>query len=117
MVSSIGGHRIECICHGQQPSTNRYTFPFQSTGIACTIVMLVMMKNQLSYLFEARDASYNTCPNPGMVAHERPLLRGQRPRLTKCSVGDSDFTYIVKQAGIFYSFQLPRWQRKCSRTK
>lgn len=96
-VRAVGKHRVNRICHADDPADERNVVAFWARRIACAVVALVMVARAAAQLRHGCDILQDALANLRMLADDAIFVFGELVRFFENVLRHADLADIVQQ--------------------
>ena len=100
-VGPLAGHGVVAVDHAHGAGDRAGCLAGQAVGVAPAVEALVVVAHPGHELLVEQGA-HDLGADAGVLAHELPLLRGQRAGLEQHAVGDADLADVVQEGDVLH---------------
>ena len=98
-IGPLAGHGVVAVDDAQGPAEERDRLAGQAVGVALAVEALVMVAHARDELL-VEERPHDLGADAGVLAHELPLLRGERAGFAEDTVGDADLADVVQEGDV-----------------
>jgi hypothetical protein len=99
-VRAVRGHRVVGVAGEDDAAAERDLLAGEPVGVAGAVEALVLVADDARHAAHAGDGAQDALADDRVLAHDVPLLAGQRARLVQDPVGHPDLADVVQQRGV-----------------